>query len=79
MDSLFGALNQKASKGVAELFHLKSAEWITEMNPSRKKNSKGGSLLEYPLEVLHRHLQGTSFHHSPLKAQKALRGHSDCV
>jgi len=57
----------QASKGAGELSHLKSAEWITGMNPIRQKNSKGGRLLGYPLEAPYRHLLWTSSHDSLLR------------
>jgi len=38
----------KASKGAGEPPHLKCTEWITEMNPNRKKNKKGASYLTTP-------------------------------
>jgi len=34
----------EASKEIEDMPHLTFAEWITEMNPNRKKKSKAGSL-----------------------------------
>jgi len=33
----------EASKEIEDMPHLTFAEWITEMNPNRKKKSKAGS------------------------------------